>query len=302
MSPDPGSPITHEDFPAFLMNVPLFLATDVPNNVWMQEMSEEARRLDRSKALAQFRRVYEFLAARAVVYLLPSTRGLQDQTYVANLAVVLPHTLERRVVISNFRSEPRRGEREAGVAFFEQMGLAFDVAPPFFEGEADLKYVRENLYIGAHGLRTSREALDWFEERFDMEVIPFEMENEYLYHLDCSVFPITRKEVMVCTEMAAPATLKAIEKHVDVIDVDLDDAESGITNCVRVGDSVLCASSLAALPAEHEDYPYEKRKVERLEAICRDRDLTPVFFDLSEFQKSGAMLSCMVMHLNYNNF
>lgn len=296
------SQITRGDFPAFLMSVPLFLATDAPNNVWMREMSEEARSVDRRKALAQFRRLYEVLATQAVVYLLPSTRGLQDQTYVANLAVVLPHTPERRVVLSTFRSKPRRAESAAGAAFFEQMGLSFEAAPPFFEGEADLKYLRENVYIGAHGMRTSREALDWFAARFDMEVIPFQVDNEYLYHLDCSVFPITRNELMVCTEMAAPATLKAIEKHVDIIDVDLDDAESGITNCMRIGDSVLSASSLAALPKEHEDYPYEKSKVERLEAICRDHDLTPVFFDLSEFQKSGAMLSCMVMHLNFNNF
>ena len=30
--------------------------------------------------------------------------------------------------------------------------------------------------------------------------------------------------------------------------------------------------------------------------------ITPVFFNLSEFMKSGAMLSCLVMHLNHRNF
>ena len=36
-----------------------------------------------------------------------------------------------------------------------------------------------------------------------------------------------------------------------------------------------------------------------LEKICFNEGLEPVFFNLSEYMKSGAMLSCMMMHLNY---
>lgn len=294
--------ITHQDIPAFLMSLPLGLSTDAANNVWMQEMSAHDRRVDRAKAIHQFRELYAFLAARSVVYLLPSRDGLQDQVYVANLAVVLPHTEERTAVVSNFRSEPRRGEQGPGVEFLRQLGLAVEIAPPFFEGEADLKHLRDNVYIGAHRLRTSREALRWFEERFGMEVIPFEMESEYLYHLDCSVFPITREEVVVCTELAAPETLAAIERHASIVDVSESDAEGGVTNCVRIGEFVLCASHMEELPQSHEDYPYERSKIRTLEEVCAKLGLTPVFFNLSEFLKSGAMLSCMVMHLNHENF
>ena len=297
-----GVRITEQDFPAFLMSLPLGLSTDEPNNAWMLEMTEPDRRVDRAKAVRQCRALYAFLAARAVVYLLPSRAGLQDQTYVANLAVVLPHTEERIAVVSNFRSEPRRGEQEPGLAFLRQLGLSVEVAPPFFEGEADLKYLRDNVYVGAHGLRTSRDALRWFEERFAMEIIPFEIESEYLYHLDCSVFPISREEVVVCTELGSPEALAAIERHATIIDVSESDAESGVTNCVRIGESVLCASNIEELPQTHEDYPYERRKIQTLEEICAKLGLTPVFFNLSEFLKSGAMLSCMVMHLNHRNF
>ena len=294
--------ITRQEVPAFAMCPPLHLATDAPNNIWMREMSDEARRVDRPKALRQFRELYNFLAARSLVYLVPSQPDLQDLTYVANLAVVLPHLEERPVVVSNFRSPPRRGETQVGVDFFRQLGLPFRVAPPYFEGEADLKYLRENIYIGAHGMRTSRSALEWFEQTYDMQVIPFEVDNEYLYHLDCSVFPITGEHVLVCTEAAEAETLEAIEKHAEIIDVCVDDADSGMTNCVRIEDCVLCASNLEELPRSHQDYGYEKRKVEDLSAICALLNLTPVFFNLSEFLKSGAMLSCMVMHLNRSIF
>lgn len=302
-SPDPAlEPVTHEPFPAFLMSAPLHISTEQANNVWMRELCERDRTVDRERAVRQFRKLYGFLAERALVYLLPSRPGLQDQVYVANLGVVLPHTPERTVVVSNFRSEPRRGESEPGLEFFRQLSLKTEVAPPFFEGEADLKYLHENVYIGAHGMRTSRDALEWFAESFEMEVIPFEIDNEYLYHLDCSVFPIRRDEVVVCTEVATDETLRHIERHASIVDVPVDDADSGITNCVRIGEFVLCASHLEDLSSAHKDYAFERAKTQRLEKICSERGLTPVFFDLSEFLKSGAMLSCMVMHLNHQNF
>ena len=52
------------------------------------------------------------------------------------------------------------------------------------------------------------------------------------------------------------------------------------------------------LKKTHEDYAFEKHKIESLEKICSDAGMEPVIFNLSEYMKSGAMLSCMVMHLN----
>ena len=293
--------MAEQEFPSFLMSPPLGISTDQANNAWMQEMADHDRRVDSARALRQFRDLYAFLAARALVYLLPTRPGLQDQTYVANLAAVLPHTANTAVV-STFRSEPRRGEQGPGLAFLRGLGYTIEVAPPYFEGEADLKHLKGNVYVGAHGLRTSRNTLHWFEDRFDMEVIPFEIVSEYLYHLDCSIFPITREEAVVCTELAEPASLAAIVRHVGIVDVSENDAESGITNCVRLGEHVLCASNIEELSASHEDYPYERAKIQVLEEICAKRRLTPVLFNLSEFLKSGAMLSCMVMHLNHMNY
>jgi N-dimethylarginine dimethylaminohydrolase len=301
-APEELEQITRQPFPAFLMNLPLFISTQDPNNVWMRELDASARQVDRAKATRQFLELYHFLAARSAVYLLPSRVGLQDQVYVANLGIVLEHTPEPTVVVSSFRSEPRREEQAAGLDFFRALSLPTVVAPDYFEGEADLKHLRENVYVGAHGVRTSRAALHWFEERFGMEVIPFFVDNEYLYHLDCSVFPIAPGETLVCADVATEATIKAIEKQTRLIDVSVEDAESGITNCVRVGGSVLCASNIEEISATHEDYPYERHKRESLERICSELGLEPVYFNLSEFLKSGAMLSCMVMHLNGRNF
>jgi N-dimethylarginine dimethylaminohydrolase len=89
-----------------------------------------------------------------------------------------------------------------------------------------------------------------------------------------------------------------LEKHTDIIDVTVDDALGGMTNSVRLGNMVLCASNISELKKSHEYYEGEKHKIESLEKICSDAGMEPVIFNLSEYMKSGAMLSCMMMHLN----
>ena len=280
-----GSACIPEGVPAFLMSAPLSRAAANPK-----------------ATLRQFRALYAFLAARALVYLLPSRAGVPDPTRVADLGVVLSHTPEPTLVVSNLRGEARRGEREAGLAFFGQLGLPVETAPPYFAGEADLEPLGGNLYVGAFGRRTSAKALRWLERRFAMRVIPFALEHESLPHLDCSLFALTGEEVLLCTSAAERSALDDIARHVGVIDVSREDAENGITNCVRIDDYVLCASHIEALTRHDADYRPERGKIARLEAICARRNLRPVFFDLSGLAARGATLSGRLMHLNHANF
>src|SRR5215218_5061611 len=111
--------------PAFLLCPPFTYATSVANNVWMEELDDERRRPDHDRALAQFLELYRFLAAEALVYVLPTPADsdLQDLVFTANLGVVLEHVEgPGTVLISNFTSEPRRGETQVGVEFFEALG------------------------------------------------------------------------------------------------------------------------------------------------------------------------------------
>ena len=131
-----------------------------------------------------------------------------------------------------------------------------------------------------------------------MNVIKLQMVDEYLYHLDCSIFPLNGDQTLVATELFDPQELKEIEKHTEIIDVDTDDALCGMTNAVRMGNMILCASNISEMKRTDEYYEMEKHKIESLEKICSNDGMEPVMFNLSEYMKSGAMLSCMVMHLN----
>jgi N-dimethylarginine dimethylaminohydrolase len=246
-------------------------------------------------------KVYQTLVASgAFVNVQPSVEGLQDQVYAANMAVVLSHIEDKEIaVVSNFESVPRRGETKPAEEYLKSIGYETIVCPFKFEGEADLKYINDNVYIGAYGQRTEKKALEWFEKEYDMKVIPYEMNDPYLYHLDCNVFPIHEEAIILNTEGVSKAIIKEIEKNAEIIPTeDLDFCYSGLTNSVKVGRNILMASDIEELSKDNEFYELEKEKIGFMESVCNDFGLEPIIINISEMYKSGAMLSCLVMSGN----
>ena len=284
---------------SYVMNFPFSLSTNDPNNIWMQELTDEELQINRPKAYKQFMDLYNFMSGQSLVYLLPSEGNFQDQVYVANLGLQLPHiTDSNKILLSNFTSDPRKGEEWVGKHFFEMMGYETFISPYKWEGEADIKHLYDNVYIGGYGIRSNIKTYEWMEENFGMDIIKVAMTDEYLYHLDCSIFPLNESQTLVATELFDDEELAMIEKHTEIIPVDTEDALCGMTNSVRMGNMILCASNIAELKKTDEFYEGEKHKIESLEKICSNAGMEPVIFNLSEYMKSGAMLSCMVMHLN----
>ena len=296
---------TSLDKPAYLMNLPFSLTADVANNVWMEEMESDERKIDVPRAVNQFLQLYHFIAADAVVYILPTPKltGLQDLVFTANIGIVLEHLEEKNVVVmSNFTTEVRRPETKVGDDLFELMGYQVINSPYYFEGEAELKHLYGNHYIGGYGVRSEQKAYQWMMDEFDMNIIAVQETEPYLYHLDCTVFPLTHAETLVCTEMYSKEEVKAIEAVSNIIDVSVDDAFSGICNTVRLGNTLMNASNIHEMKSSDEYYDSELHKNRMLEDIAVKYGFELSLFNLSEYFKSGALLSCMVMHLNRQSY
>ena len=58
--------------PIFMMNIPTTFSTDVRNNVWMEEYSNEEIIVNTPKAIREMWEVYSFIANQGFVYLLPN--------------------------------------------------------------------------------------------------------------------------------------------------------------------------------------------------------------------------------------
>lgn len=272
------------NYPTLLMNFPFSLDTAHANNPDMEK--NLSRQIDYEIAFSQFLKLYHYLAKENLIYVLPSEGNFQDQVYVANIGAYLHHLKDRSVILlSNYKSAPRIGEELVGKKFFSSMGYEVHETPFHWEGEADLKFLRSNLYIGGYGIRTDFEAHRWMEDYFEMEVLSIEMIDPRLYHLDCSIFPISESKILVNTTSLTREGLSALEKVAEIIPIPEEFKYDYLTNSKRVGNYLL------ADPVAEKPQTFFRK-------MCQEQGLEAVFFDLSEFWKSGADLSCMVMHLN----
>lgn len=290
------------EIPTFAMNIPFTLEVKEANNAWNEGIDPEDLIIDKEVSMSQFLDLYNYLSSETLVQLVPHYgKNLQDLTYVANLGVVLEHCRDYNIaIVSNFSSAPRYGETEIGEKWFKSLGYNTFICPYKFEGSADLKWLYGNVYIGQIGQRSERAAYNWMMENFNMEIILVEQNNDKLYHLDCSVFPLTSKDTMIATKCYSKEELREIEKHTNIIHIPSKYAEAGITNNVRCYNSILNASDIEELSPTYdkEDYRLERDKNIFLEDICSEFALEAVFIDQSESFKAGALLSCSVMELN----
>ncbi len=289
------------DFPVYAMIFPHRWDTDDPNNYWMVGMSEDEAQEDWQKCYGQWMTLYGWLSSEnTLVHILPAIGDFADATYIANIGIMLCHDKEPIFVGSNYKSPPRRGEEKAAMDYFKAAGYKTQKCPFYFEGEADLKHLVGNQYIGAYGIRTERKALEWFEKTYDMKVIPVEMTDERNYHLDTEIFPLTAEKVMVATSTLKKEEINAIEKVAEIIPVPKKIAYAGTTNCVRTVSLVLCGSPLESLKRsdDEDEYTEQRDKRDFLQGVCDDNGFELVMPNLGEIGKGGSDLSCNVFHVN----
>lgn len=283
--------------PVFVMCPPAFVDNKIKNNKTMEEFA--SKEINRPKFLAQWYNLYNVLAANSLTYLLPPVRGLQDQTYV-NCFAFLPHIKNKNVIVlSNFTAEGREGEEWVAADLLRNLGYEVVKCPFRFEGEPELKYLRDNIYIGGYGFRSDIRAHKWLEEKFGCKILYIKETDEILYHLDCSVLPLNDYNVMMCCEIMDRAQVKEVEKLATVHPISKQVAYAGAANSLKVEQCIYNSSPLAYMRKSDEGYDDQVVKNERLEAIAYDLGMEITYFDLSECEASGAKLSCFVSHLNY---
>lgn len=281
-----------------LLCPPKFISADIPNNRWMKDLDESERKVNIDVAMAQFFQAYSLFSQDALVYLLPPKKGLQDQVYITNAGAVLPH-LYKTIVLATFKAEGRPGEEGELSKFMTQMGYSQFTCPFYFEGEAELKWIRDNIYAGGYGQRTDIQALEWIERTFNCQIIKIKETDTKRYHLDCNVFLLSKEKVMIATDQLNPVTAKQVESVAEIIPVSKKSSQWSITNSLRIGSIIYNGTDISELKKSDKNYQIEKEKNEELEKICRDAGLELVFVNISEFSKSGAALSCMILHLTY---
>jgi len=271
------------------------------------------KRVDRQRAIDQWHGLARTLERYGVaVFVVPAAAECPGLVYPANAGVLYPleasAPASRKCFYLSNLLPTRAAEQPIYAEFLRRLGVPTARLRTAFEGEADFIPIADR-YIFTHG-RIERQR---FVPRFgippyrrvygfrseiaalaelaaiatDAEVLPVELVNEAYYHGDtvlCSWGP-GRRFLLVFLEgieRRAAARLSAVLGD-DLVALSAEDAELYATN----------SYSLA-----HEDDAYlfmPEGVSERLQAQVRDRGVTPVLVDVSEFlRKGGGSVKCMI--------
>jgi arginine dihydrolase len=255
--------------PKLLLSDPSTVSAKEPNNPWMT-----GEKFNLSVAWSQWEHLYEELAKEATLYLLPAEGEYQDRTYVSNVGAILT---SRIALVSNFTSRPRQGEEIMARKFLSALGYKVHQPRRKWEGEADLKRIKDNLFFAGWGIRSEAMAYVWMEKEFGIKTIPILMDDPKLYHLDCVLFPLPNSKILT---------------HPNIL--------PNAMNPILIPEQYRYDSWTNSLILGKKWFFYTDGGVKSraaLERIIQVEGYEPVFIDLSEFEKSGAGLSCFVMHL-----
>jgi len=291
------------DVTVLVMSPPIIQKVFVDNNVFMEEDEELiGNKFSVDKLFNQWFEIYQVISQYALILTLPPNPLLQDLVWV-NQFLYLPHVEEPTCIISNFAAEGRDPESDIAENFLAEMGYkTYRIPDPewTFEGEPDCRYLKDNIYLAGYGERTCEEALDWIAEKFDAKIIKLGKTTDFVYHFDEACCVLSEDKVMVATPYVDKKALKEVEKYAEIIPVeDKDVIEFCIMNNLVIGYTIFAGTYIDIFEPDTEEFNIEMKKIETLEQIAFDNGFDLVMFEIGQFMKQGAALSCCFAHLNY---
>jgi len=139
------------------------------------------------------------------VHLVDPVPHLPDMTFTANCGFTFSgEDLHRYIVLSNFRPERRRREKEVFNSFFQEtLGYSTINIPPklYFEGAGDVIPLG-NVVLAGYGFRTMQDTPRYLEKIIDKRVLPLKLKRPNFgdvapYHLDTTMVVFSRNDCVV---------------------------------------------------------------------------------------------------------
>jgi len=207
----------------------------------------------------------------------PFVPGCHDCVFVKDTALLLDRPGGPVALLSAFRHPERQCEQGARRAALIAHGFRVHNTATFLEG-GDVVRLGDTLLLG-FGFRTQRAAVDVVADFARTEVLPLELVDERLYHLDTALAALSDGTVLVCREAFTAASFAALGAHRavrELLEVPLDAALAFGLNLVEVGEHVILG---AGAPAVEELISASGRR--------------PVPVEMDQFLLAGGSAACL---------
>jgi len=215
----------------------------------------------------------------------PFVHGAFDSVFTKDAAILTEHRGVRLALLSRFEGTERRREEVARGRHYEQQGFSVIDAPPLPLEGGDVVRLSDGTVLLGFGQRSSRAAAPVLESFMAQEVLPLELVDPWLYHLDTALTALDDGTVLCCREAFTSQGLQQLERHPavkELLFVPRAEACRFALNVVQVGRTVLSGTLKA---------PVLNRLLER-------RGFRVCVVDLSQFHLAGGSAACLVSEVH----
>lgn len=241
--------------------------------------------VDYEKAQKQHAEVVKALGAIRI----PSS-GLPDEVFVANTVLPLP-MLPPTFIMANFKYAQRKKESDNLAPHLSKMGKV--IQWPYtsvLEGQGETKwFYGGKIVVVGYGFRSSKQSVLDLEEILNKiykkhgltppVVIGVKLLDARYYHMDIATHAISSNECLIHRGAISDRDIQKMEDH-GIRCIVRDFGDPFALNCVMVN-------------GKH----YTHVLTPKAKAVMKSLGLKVVELDVSEFEKSGGALRCMVLCL-----
>ena len=249
------------------------------------------------------------------VFVVPSVKEHPGMVFTANAGVVIDRDaakpFSQKIFLMSTLTPGRSGEESYYQEFFERLGFQIQRAPYRFEGEADFfpagafsifthgQIVRQHFkfnwglppYRRVYGFRTDEKIIEILSGLAHLKIIlSLELVDERFYHGDtvCCSFGPNRSFLMVYLPALSTKSQELLRDSFrdQLIPLSSEDAFRFAANSFFLETE---EGSMMFMPAGIS---------ERLKSEVKERGVTPIEVDVSEFlEKGGGSIKCMLLDM-----
>jgi N-dimethylarginine dimethylaminohydrolase len=257
-----------------LMCPPDYYGIEYEINPWMSR-SHQSNPVQAQQQWDALRRLLQDRLA-VDVRLVEAQLGLPDMVFTANAGLVW----QNQFIASNFRHDVRRREAAHFEEWFRHQGFQIVRLPQehCFEGEGDLLKCGDSWLAGYH-IRSDIASHHKISEIIEQEILSLELTNQWFYHLDTCICPVSDKQALFYAPAFDPYAQRVLENHIPhLIAVSTAEAARFACNAIVAGKCIVMNDGCPKVREQLEDIGF-----------------TVFETSLSEFLKAGGSAKCLAL-------
>lgn len=267
-----------------LMCPPKYFKIEFKINPYM-DPSDQKKQVDSKKAWEQWNNLYNTLKDMGIeIELLEPQKGVPDLVFPADCGEIInPKISPKTVLLANFKFPERKREEKYYEEYFRKKGYKISRMPKKINFEFAERETND-FYLHGYGIRNDKEGIEFLRRYSDKPVYGLKLVSPWFYHLAGSLATLNNETVMYYPKALDGEGVKLLKKlFKNRIVLTKNEALKFAGNCMVINNKILISYLSLRL----------KNKFESL-------NLDFTVLNMSEFEKAGGAINCLVFLLEKN--